>query len=354
MDMASTMLPDVCVTPKGGTPRVSILIAAYNAAGKVSGSVNSVLAQSIKDVEVIVVDDCSSDATSDVVNQLQLSDPRVHLVRRIANGGPGAARNTGLAVARGEWVAVVDADDSMDPRRLEVLLDAAEQHDLDLVADNIWLVDDHSGNRFDVMFPPSHLPVPRLISAEEFVRNNRPTSVKRKYGLLKPVFRRSFLETHGIRYMEDGFLGEDFLLYLDCLIRGARFMLLPEAHYFYQVSRGSLSHTRSLEQAATFIRQCDALLSRPDVQGSPGLARALRERSEELRRDFVYLQFVTAFKRRQFSNLVKVVSANPHLVPYIGAQALRVIRLRLRQFAATVRARSGAATGHPKLPGHHR
>ncbi len=311
-------------------PKVSVIIAAYNAAGYVGGAINALLAQTLKDIEILVVDDGSRDATSEIVSRLAESDGRIHLIRREKNGGPGPARNSALDVAKGEWISVVDADDGLDPRRLTTLLAFAEQHDADMLADNQWLVDGSSGANFDLMFPSHHIDRALVINAPNFVRNNRPMNIKRKYGLLKPLIRKAFLDRKGICY-PDAFLGEDFLFYLECLIKGARFVLIPEAYYFYQLSRGTLSQTRSLMHADEFIRNCDSLMAREDVQAIPGLVDALKERSADLRSDYVYLQFVQAIKRRQFGQLLRVLWNSPQLLPYVVGQGVRVLKLRILQ-----------------------
>ncbi|MFL5863040.1 MAG: glycosyltransferase [Solirubrobacteraceae bacterium] len=96
--------------------RLSVVIPAYNAAATVRSAVSSALEQTRPVLEVIVVDDGSTDGTSAVVNAID--DPRVRLVSR-TNGGPSAARNTGIAQARGEWVAFLDSDDLWMPRYAE-------------------------------------------------------------------------------------------------------------------------------------------------------------------------------------------------------------------------------------------
>ncbi len=87
---------------------VSVIIPAYNAGPYVGEAVASVLAQQVADLEVIVVDDASTDDTAQVVSAI--TDPRVHLVR-MAKGGVGAARNKGMELARGQFIAFLDADD---------------------------------------------------------------------------------------------------------------------------------------------------------------------------------------------------------------------------------------------------
>jgi glycosyltransferase involved in cell wall biosynthesis len=98
------------------TPRVSVILPAYNRAQLLPRAIGSVLAQTHADFELIVVDDGSTDNTEAVVRRL--ADPRIRYLRR-RNGGPGAARNTGIATARGEFVAFQDSDDEWLPHKLE-------------------------------------------------------------------------------------------------------------------------------------------------------------------------------------------------------------------------------------------
>ncbi len=96
--------------------RLSVVIPAFNAAATIRSAVGSALRQTVSVLEVIVVDDGSSDATPQVVSAI--ADRRVRLISQ-ANGGPSAARNAGIAAARGEWVAFLDSDDLWLPRYVE-------------------------------------------------------------------------------------------------------------------------------------------------------------------------------------------------------------------------------------------
>ncbi len=96
--------------------RLSVVIPAFNAAKTIRSAVRSTLSQTVPVLEVIVVDDGSTDATAEVVSGID--DSRVQLVSQ-ANGGPSAARNAGIAEARGEWVAFLDSDDLWLPRYVE-------------------------------------------------------------------------------------------------------------------------------------------------------------------------------------------------------------------------------------------
>ena len=105
---------------------VSVIIPAFNAAADIRQTVNSVLAQTYQAIEVIVVDDGSSDATAAVVEEFVSRDARFQLVRQ-SNAGVGAARNAAIRKARGKYVAPLDADDLWFPEKLEKQVACMEQ-----------------------------------------------------------------------------------------------------------------------------------------------------------------------------------------------------------------------------------
>ena len=101
---------------------VSVVMPAWNAAATVARSIESVLAQDHAQVELLVVDDASTDATAQLVAGYAAADARVRLLRQPANGGVAAARNAGITAARGEYVAFLDSDDWWHPRKLGLQL----------------------------------------------------------------------------------------------------------------------------------------------------------------------------------------------------------------------------------------
>lgn len=110
------------------SPRVSVVIPVFNAALQLPQAIASVAAQTFRDLELIVVDDCSDDDTASIArSMLTQKGLRHHLIRLTSNGGPARARNAGVARARGEYVAFLDADDVWMPEKLALqvaLLDA--------------------------------------------------------------------------------------------------------------------------------------------------------------------------------------------------------------------------------------
>ncbi|WP_324763995.1 glycosyltransferase family A protein (plasmid) [Sinorhizobium meliloti] len=119
--LASPSAGNLTSTIKAGSvrgPLVTVTMPAYNTAKRIGASIESLLAQSYRDIEVLVVDDGSTDETVDVIRALAVRDSRVRLIERSENGGPYAARNMALANARGDFVTCHDSDDWAHPEKI--------------------------------------------------------------------------------------------------------------------------------------------------------------------------------------------------------------------------------------------
>ena len=222
-------------------PSVSVLIPVYNSEQTILQALDAAQSQTLVDIEIIVIDDASNDRTADLVQVRALSDPRIRLCRRQTNGGPAAARNNGIAVATGDWIALLDADDTMSPDRLERLLERADKEDV-LVADNLALYDLHADRTVRLGIDPGLLGCGLRLNCESYVarcQTNQSNSID--FGLLKPLIRASHIRKHGVLYDEQSRYGEDFRFYLDVLLLGGDLHIVPEAYYRYTERTGSLS-----------------------------------------------------------------------------------------------------------------
>ena len=270
--------------PRGGSaaaPSASVVIAAYQAAGFVRDAIRSALAQTRTDIEVVVVDDGSSDGTWEAILECARHDARVVPVRQPRRAGPAAARNAAIARARGRWLAVLDADDLYMPRRLEHMVAAAEALGADLLADNMLRVDFATGTALGARFSDSAMGLGKPVALAEAVRRDMPGGKPLDdglFGFLQPIIRRDFLLSRGIRYAEDVQVGEDFLLYVECIARGGRFHLLPAAHYVQRVRRDSHSRGRDamLHLSAANRRMLRIAVSARDAEAAALLRRRQR------------------------------------------------------------------------------
>lgn len=120
---------------------VSVIVAAYNAETTLGVAIESVLTQTHNSVELIVVDDCSSDNTFSIAKRYAMRDSRVRVYQTSVNSGPSVARNVAIEHATGDWLVVLDADDWFASNRLAVLLALAHTTGVDMVIDSYVLAD---------------------------------------------------------------------------------------------------------------------------------------------------------------------------------------------------------------------
>jgi glycosyltransferase involved in cell wall biosynthesis len=284
-----------------GQVRASVIVPAYNAERFIRRAIASALMQTEPRCEVLVIDDASSDATSAIVARIATQDGRVRLFHNAVNLGPAASRNRGLAQARGAWIVLLDADDELVPHRIETLISMGERYLADLVADNLLLCPENGGGPDAPMIPTRVLPTGKFLSLAEFVTGNVGSrrSPRVSYGFLQPVIRRGFLQAHDLRYDERNRFGEDFLLYIACLLQGARWWITPEAMYRYTVRPGSLTDVQSAADLLRIRSIEDKLLrEEPSVASDPDLASALRRHKAVVDRFYYYRAFSDAVKAR--------------------------------------------------------
>lgn len=120
-------------TKSFGRPLISVVVPTFNRAHKLPTAVRSVLSQTVEDLELVIVDDGSTDDTRSLLADLARQDVRVRPLRLACNSGAPAARNAGVAAARGAWIALVDSDDELLPDSLEVRLGAARTEGAEVV-----------------------------------------------------------------------------------------------------------------------------------------------------------------------------------------------------------------------------
>ncbi|MFN0123216.1 MAG: glycosyltransferase family 2 protein, partial [Blastocatellia bacterium] len=211
----------------GTSPTVSIVICAYNAAPFLSETLESVLAQTYQDYEIIVVNDGSTDHTDQVMTPYL--DRLTYLKQ--PNSGPGAARNTAFRHARGRYIALLDSDDQWLPQYLETMLARLQaEPEVDLLYPNAILFGtaQWEGKLFQDVCPSS-MPV----TLEKFL--TRECNV-----FISAVFKREILEKVG--WFDETLRGsEDFDLWLRMLQHGYRFAFLREPLARYRKRADSLS-----------------------------------------------------------------------------------------------------------------
>lgn len=310
----------------------SVVIPAYNAAAYIEATILSAMQQQGCALEIIVVDDRSTDGTAAIVARMAQDDPRVSLLSLPRNGGPSVARNAGILAARGKWIALLDADDSFVPDRLATLIALGEEKAADMVADNLVLVDQANGSEAP-MLPPGALTAPCQINLPEFIARNisSPDAPRRNYGFLKPLMRRAFLTRHALRYDENVRFAEDFALYVECLRAGARWWLHPTPMYRYLVRPDSLTQVQTTGDLDILRRRQRLLLAEARAAGDKAFAALLRRHLQTIDRCYYYRGFTDELKARNPRAALGYAVASRDSGLFIAQESARQLPLVLRK-----------------------
>jgi cellulose synthase/poly-beta-1,6-N-acetylglucosamine synthase-like glycosyltransferase len=260
-------------------PAVSVIVPAYNAQERLERCLDSLLRQSLAAIEIVVVDDGSVDGTAAICERYAALHANLVHVRQ-ANGGCSKARNTGLALARGQFVGFCDADDFVEPAMFERLYAAAVEQRADLAVCRYFIGagDGRSGSNIEGLAAGAH---------------ERETIVR---GWLKPLaglgdasavhgfvwtclFRRSLLEDARIGFAEAISMHEDALFLMAFLARAQRLAYVDEALYHYVHSPDSLTSQyfakREVPRARRIAEQAAYYRLATDIAADAGLAQSV-------------------------------------------------------------------------------
>ena len=222
--------------------RVSVVIPMYYAQDYVDDLLDQLCAQPLKDIEIICVIDGSPDATLDKVKAHAQKDARIQWVYQ-ENAGAGAARNVGLARARGTYLAFLDADDVYDPLFLSTMYETAEKHDADLVVCQFVHVDCKTGRSVvDEGFRPDRVPTHTVFAPEDLEDPFSDIFVIPH----NKLYRTRMVERAGLRFSETMVSNDNFFVL--CSIASAqRIVAIPNS--LVEVRRYANPHSISSNRA---------------------------------------------------------------------------------------------------------
>jgi CDP-glycerol glycerophosphotransferase len=235
-------------------PRISVVVPFYNNEDLLGDCLTSLAAQSLADFEVIMVDDGSSDRSAKIAAAQAAADPRFTLLQVPHGGSPGYSRNRGIERATGEFLAFVDADDSVPVHSLEHLLHTLEQSGSDFVSGGVLRT-----GPMGISPSPMHL---RAIK-----RQQTGTHVSRNEDLFFDVsvwnklFRKSFWDASQLEFPE-GMVWEDLQLMTKAHVLARAVDTVPEPIYYWRErDKGDLSITQSRTDIRNFRDRITALLA---------------------------------------------------------------------------------------------
>ncbi len=221
--------------------KLSIIVPVYNMAaeGKLAYCLNSLVSQTIKDYEIIAVDDASTDNSLEILKDFERRFPdRFHAICSEVNRHQGGAKNIGLKLAKGDWIGFIDSDDWITPDMYERLIGKAEETGADLVGCDYSLVSEHSMKVGQVV-PNNKKEQCGLLNKEK-----RKSLILDGGSLVVKIFRRSMILDNKLWFPEDIFY-EDNALGNSYLILARQFEYIEEPLYYYYQHSASTVHTIS-------------------------------------------------------------------------------------------------------------
>lgn len=212
-------------------PLVSIIIPTYNVEKYIEEGIDSLLNQTYTNLEILIIDDCSTDNTVQIIKSKYSKNQKIKLYEKSQNLGPANSRNIGIKQSKGKYIALLDGDDYYAEDKIEKQVQLMELN-LDIVACSTFLQCIGLKNNI-IKFSIDH------------------SEIKDRQLLGCPIahpsvmFRASFLKENNLYYNENFRYSEDYELFIRMIEKGGKFLTIPEALYMYRVSGNQASFKKS-------------------------------------------------------------------------------------------------------------
>lgn len=211
-------------------PLVSIVLPVYNGERFIRMSIESVIGQTYKNWELIIVDDCSTDNTGEIIKEYESKDYRIRSVRHKKNMFLPQALNTGFSMAKGELFTWTSDDNMYLSNAINTLVTSLDKYDVDVVYGNEQPIDENGNSILEIsnyIFDIDSIPICSAIGA---------------YFIFK---RNVFFDVNG--YESKWFLIEDWQFWIKAYNYGFKFKKIDDCNYLYRISRFSLTSTKTLK-----------------------------------------------------------------------------------------------------------
>ena len=217
------------------TPKISIIVPVYNKEKYLRDCVDSILQQTYKDFELILVDDGSKDSSWNIIKEYADKEERVVPIHQ-ENAGVSAARNAGLDSAQGKWICFVDADDYLPKDGIQILVEHGEKSNADIVNANATRVED------DKQFKIFNF-------NNEIVKGNiYPRLVH--FAPWAQLFKRSIIEEHHLRYVKGLAYSEDNVFILNYSLYASSIEFVNDSVYNYRINQDSAIQNKDYKKVA--------------------------------------------------------------------------------------------------------
>lgn len=205
--------------------KVSIIIPVYNAEEYLERCLDSVVNQTLEDIEIICVNDCSTDNSIEILNEYAKKDSRIKVIDCKSNGGESKARNIGLDNATGEYLAFVDNDDTVDLNFYEKLYILAKNNNLDIAKGN--------SNEFDYNNELKNN------SYNEIIEKNNNDKFFFVTHWWTAIYKKTLINSNNIRFLENVILGGDIIFLNQVLLKSTSFDVIDDVFYTHHLRKNS-------------------------------------------------------------------------------------------------------------------
>lgn len=249
---------------EGDMPKVSIVVPVYNVEKYLDRCIDSLVNQTLKDIEIILVDDGSPDNCPQMCDAWADRDSRIKVVHK-ENGGLGSARNAGLAEITGKYVAFVDSDDFVELNTYSTLFDVAQEEQCDVVYMGYTNHCPNGECRQHCTFNflcSNHSGIKKYIAKFLYECDKHADSGAVESACMS-IYRSSIIKDNNVRFMsEREYLSEDTLFNMDFFAYCTKLRCVPVAYYHYCYNETSLTHSFKEAKLYNNFRLCEALIER--------------------------------------------------------------------------------------------
>jgi len=305
--------------------KISVIMPAYNAARTLSQAVRSVQSQTLRNWELVICDDCSSDDTISLLKSI--SDPRVRWIRNSTNLGPGLSRNRAMEYAKGDWFVFLDADDVWLSDRLEILLNAVDGNIAHVAFDDILICHDAGDDGL--------IPWRRLRGPQGFAHRNRSGRIfdvsaidylKSRRLLIQPFFSSHFVKVLKVVHSNREF-AEDAEFVIRLLAVGAKLRYVPEALYKYRLTKNSIT---ALSSDLTAMRRCIESC-RDSINWSPEIVVAFDYKVKQLKINEDLYRFVILVRSGDFISAGRCLLQHPQLLKLLPIRLFDAMKYHIHR-----------------------
>lgn len=210
-------------------PLVSIIIPVYNTEEYLEECLDSLVNQTLEDIEIICINDASTDSSPEILERYAGEDERVKIINNKKGTGPSIARNNGLILANGEYIAFVDSDDKIELDAFEKLYEFSINYDHDVVDFNTVRFN-YTGAEWESVLHA------KSIKGETFTNTNLISNPELVYDTIicNKFVKKAYLDEHGFKFAEDR-LYEDILFTMDVFSKTDSIGIFPEVKYYWRV-----------------------------------------------------------------------------------------------------------------------